>query len=415
MAKFRQRQRKGRTASPVSLAPPPWDMGATGPANRVGLELEDATEPDPGRVVHVKLLPSLHILFGLFSYDPFTGDLVWKRAGRERLSDGKKMSAASKAAAFNLRYAGKKFGAISKAGYRTGGIGAVAYKAHRIAWKMATGKDPDGEIDHINGDRSDNRIENLRVVSTLENTRNQKIRSTNVTGFTGVSWHALSQKWRAAIGDGGKKKHIGYFGDFGEAVQARLDAERRMGYHENHGKRAGRNPTKRDELAELGLITEAARMGMTIEDVKHFDQEKGHYVGSPNSEKRVRRVDMLETWHRKGVISTAGYNAAEKLRDAFAATQKAPGWPDNDRVQSSPKPDHAVTIQIDRLSAYHRIAKLIPPQDSAIIATCVLQDRSAAHIVTDGRRPYYGPGHKAGLTHLREALDRLADKMQGGK
>lgn len=165
---------------------------------------------------------------------------------------------------------------------------------------------------------------------------------------------------------------------------------------------------------DMGATGPANRAGLELEDATELDPATGKDVPNPNGVKRVRRVDMLGVWHRKGVISTAGYNAAEKLRDAFAATQKSPGWPDNDRVQSSPKPDHAVTIQIDRLSAYHRIAKLIPPQDRAIIGMCVIEARSAAHITTDGRRPYYGPGHKAGLTHLREALDRLADKMQGG-
>lgn len=116
---------------------------------------------------------------------------------------------------------------------------------------------------------------------------------------------------------------------------------------------------------------------------------------------------MLEVWHRRGWITTAGFNAAEKLRDAFEATQRAPGWPDNDRVQSSPKPDHAVTIQIDRLSKYHVIARLILAADMQIIAACVL-DRHGPERVRDKR------GHRiyAGKT-CAQAISTCATRWTG--
>lgn len=162
-----------------------------------------------------------------------------------------------------------------------------------------------------------------------------------------------------------------------------------------------------------GASGQANRHGLEQEAATELDPETGKEKPNPNEVKRFRRVDMLEVWHRKGTISTAGYNAGEKLRDAFSRTQM--GASINfvqDRVDSSPKPDHAVTIQIDRISAYAALAKLIPPQDRDILDTCVIHGHSPAALRTkEGRRPYNGPGHAAGLIHVREALDRLAKRM----
>lgn len=154
-----------------------------------------------------------------------------------------------------------------------------------------------------------------------------------------------------------------------------------------------------------GATGPANREGMEIEEAAEFEAGTGERR-NPNRVMRARRVDMLEVWHRKGQLSTAGFNAAEKLRDAFEATGRAPGWPDNDRVQSSPKPDHAVTIQIDRISRYHAIARLVPASDRAILDACVLSRRTPASAGYKGRR------YEAGMQHLRDALDRLAARMQ---
>lgn len=91
----------------------------------------------------------------LVEYDPETGSLIWKqRDGNARL---------------NSKLAGKPAFAQLSDGYLTGRIKGKNYKAHRIAWAVAYGEWPQGQIDHINGDRSDNRLPNLRVVSNSEN------------------------------------------------------------------------------------------------------------------------------------------------------------------------------------------------------------------------------------------------------
>lgn len=161
-----------------------------------------------------------------------------------------------------------------------------------------------------------------------------------------------------------------------------------MGKKLSRSARGGMGKSKRPVTLpawDFGASGPANRAGLVQEDA--FDQ-------NPNRVKRARRVDMLERWHKLGKISTAGYNAAEKLRDAFEATQRAPGWPDNDRVQSSPKPDHAVTVQIDRLSKYHDIARHIAREDRHVIYRCVLLREEPAD-----------------FSALRTALDRLARKI----
>lgn len=179
---------------------------------------------------------------------------------------------------------------------------------------------------------------------------------------------------------------------------ARLSASARGG----HGNRKAGRITLPEW--DMGATGPANRVGLVVEDAADLDRETGKVI-NPNGVKRARRVDMLEVWHKRGVISTAGFNAAEKLRDAFEATERAPGWPDNDRVQSSPKPDHAVAIQIDRLSRYHDIARHVGQADRAIMDACVLSRGTPATIGYKGRR------YQEGLDLLRDALDRLAREM----
>ena len=102
------------------------------------------------------------------------------------------------------------------------------YQAHRLAWLYMTGECPKAEIDHINCDRADNRIVNLRQADRFGNTRNTKKRNDNTSGFKGVQWHACG-KWRAMIGVNGKKKHLGLFKTKEAAFEAYVAAAKK--YH----------------------------------------------------------------------------------------------------------------------------------------------------------------------------------------
>jgi hypothetical protein len=96
--------------------------------------------------------------------------------------------------------------------------------AHKIVWAMTYGEYPE-LIDHINGVRTDNSAENLRVVTKQENGINKAKRSDNSSGVTGVRWHKQRNKWNARIKVEGKEMSLGMFADFDDAVSARLKAE----------------------------------------------------------------------------------------------------------------------------------------------------------------------------------------------
>ena len=109
---------------------------------------------------------------------------------------------------------------------------------HHAVWEEANGPLPEGyEIDHINGVRSDNRLENLRLVTRQENMRNAKVYGTNTSGVTGVAWKKDKRKWKAYIMVDYKQKHLGYYTDWFDAVCARMSANNTYGFHENHGRR----------------------------------------------------------------------------------------------------------------------------------------------------------------------------------
>ena len=111
-------------------------------------------------------------------------------------------------------------------------------RMHRILWETFNGPIPNGmDIDHINGDRLDNRPENLRIVSRKENMQNTKVYNTNTSGVTGVTWIKAKNRWRAYVMIDYKQTHLGHYTDWFDAVCARMSANNRYGFHENHGRR----------------------------------------------------------------------------------------------------------------------------------------------------------------------------------
>jgi len=108
--------------------------------------------------------------------------------------------------------------------------------AHRVAWALYYDEWPNGTIDHINGDKLDNRIENLRCVSSIENARNAALGANNTSGVVGVHLHKDTGKWTAQIRANDKTIALGLFKKKGDAIIARKAAEKVLGYHENHGR-----------------------------------------------------------------------------------------------------------------------------------------------------------------------------------
>lgn len=178
----------------------------------------------------------------LIDYDPATGIAKWRERGPEFFGEnvvyGVTRSPARNARNWNARHAGKVIKSKGSNGYLYTTILNERHLVHRLCFAHYYGRFPQYHIDHINGDRSDNRIGNLRDVPKTENCKNIGIRSNNKSGRAGVFHMPGKQNpWHAFIKADGKKKHLGCFPTLELAGEARARAERLYGYHDNHGKR----------------------------------------------------------------------------------------------------------------------------------------------------------------------------------
>lgn len=182
------------------------------------------------KTIRSKLTIDIELLREILAYDSGTGALTWRKRDTRLFAADKDVDP------WNERYAGSQaFVSADSRGYLRGKIQGKRYAAHRVIWAMVHGVWPD-EVDHINGVRSDNRLANLRDVSTVENGQNRKRPNTNTSGVVGVVWHKQKQRWQAQIGVNNRMVSLGRFADFDAAVAARKAAEINHGYHENHGR-----------------------------------------------------------------------------------------------------------------------------------------------------------------------------------
>ena len=97
--------------------------------------------------------------------------------------------------------------------------------AHRLAWFYVYGAWPNGDLDHINGDKLDNRIANLREATRKQNMQNVRQHKHNTSGVKGVAWHSQRNKWRAYIFVDYRQIHLGLFDTKEAAAAARMNAE----------------------------------------------------------------------------------------------------------------------------------------------------------------------------------------------
>lgn len=123
---------------------------------------------------------------------------------------------------WNTRFAGAVAGSLEKSGYVLACIDYKKYRAHRIVFAITYGYDPHPlQIDHIDGNRSNNRPCNLRVATNSQNNANKnKLISTNKTGARGVCFKKATGRFQASVGVNGKNKHVGYFGTIQDAAAA---------------------------------------------------------------------------------------------------------------------------------------------------------------------------------------------------
>lgn len=186
----------------------------------------------------MKRAPSIDVLHKLLICDAENGRLFWRERGPEMFRDGKDGQQMN-AAKWNARFAGREAicSASGSHGYFDGAVMGVGVLAHRVIWAMVHGYWPVG-VDHINGNRRDNRIANLREADQAENMLNVKLRSDNPSGAAGVWQLRGSGQWRARIKRGGIYTDLGHFPTFDAACAARKCAEEQLGFHQNHGRTA---------------------------------------------------------------------------------------------------------------------------------------------------------------------------------
>ena len=153
----------------------------------------------------------------LLDYSPDTGLFTWLASPSRKI------------------VIGSTAGSFDNHGYIVITINCKKYKAHRLAWLFVYGEWPD-QIDHIYGNKWDNRIFKLRSVSKTENQRNKKIPKNNLSGVIGVHFNSISKRWVAQIRLNRKTKYLGSSIYKFDAICARKSAENKYGFHENHGR-----------------------------------------------------------------------------------------------------------------------------------------------------------------------------------
>lgn len=146
---------------------------------------------------------------GIINYDEYSGAFTWSKSRRGCS-------------------AGKSAGHVNREGYLVIKLNRKAVLAHRLAWFLMCGEWPKDGIDHINGDRTDNRIESLRAVSHAINMQNKRAAMANnkSCALLGVTWNKQHKKWQAKVMAHKRRYHVGYFSDPQLAHEAYLAAKR---------------------------------------------------------------------------------------------------------------------------------------------------------------------------------------------
>lgn len=157
----------------------------------------------------------------MLRYEPDTGRLYWLERKPGRRFDQPVGNPGT-----NCR-SGKTYLRV-KIDYQT-------YLAHRLVWVLVHGRWPIGDIDHEDGDGTNNVLTNLREVTHVDNQKNMRRSIANVTGCTGVVWVKRDRKWSARLYVGKRYIPCGNFDTYEEAVVARKAAEIEHGFHRNHG------------------------------------------------------------------------------------------------------------------------------------------------------------------------------------
>lgn len=167
-------------------------------------------------------LPCPTVLRLLLRYEPETGRLFWRRRSIVWFED------APHCGTWNTRFAGREcFISTSAYGYKRGAVLLSQLQAHRVIWALVHGEWPAADVDHINGNRTDNRLGNLRHATRAQNLRNSGSRGGS-SRYCGVCWDRARGKWVAnCYDDTGRNRHLGRYDDESRAALAYDEAARR--------------------------------------------------------------------------------------------------------------------------------------------------------------------------------------------
>ena len=162
-------------------------------------------------------------LRALLDYDPYTGDLIWKITRNQYAQRGSIAGTID----IDLRNGDKR---------RRIMVDGTIYYASRLIWLWMTGSFPLNDIDHQDQDSLNDRWENLRDIDHGENMQNLRIYKNNKSGYPGVYWHKKNQRWAVEINVNRESIFLGCFIEKADAIKARKAAEKRYGFHPNHGR-----------------------------------------------------------------------------------------------------------------------------------------------------------------------------------
>lgn len=157
-------------------------------------------------------------------YNPETGAFTWRERPRSHFKSD------SAWRGWNLSFPGRHAGTKETRGYIQISLNNKRYMAHRLAWLHVHGENPEREVDHKNGVKCDNRIQNLRQATRSQNQANMPANTRNKLGVKGVHWNATISKYQATIQKQGQKIHLGVFDSLSEASEAYKRAA-----HQNYG------------------------------------------------------------------------------------------------------------------------------------------------------------------------------------
>ena len=146
----------------------------------------------------------------LIKYEPDTGNFIWIAPTRRRIVFG------------------SIAGCLMNGGYWHIRIDAKKYLAHRLAWLYVHGEFPIEHLDHIDGNRINNRFSNIRACSRAENGQNRISNKNSTSKYLGVHWHRLSNRWQAQIRINKKPIYLGLFDSEQDAYAAYCKAKKEI-------------------------------------------------------------------------------------------------------------------------------------------------------------------------------------------